>query len=255
MHEGRAQPAAPLAGNVQDLPLIPNSLAPNSLTGATIAFDLDGTLVDTAPDLVGALNSLLGEESLPALPLASARLMVGRGARALIERGFAVAGAHLEPALTQGLVDRFIAIYRARIADESRPFEGVEAALDCLAGAGAALCVCTNKHTDLSVALLDALGMTHRFAAVVGADRAPAAKPDPRHVLAAIAAAGGHAARSLMVGDSISDTTAARAAAVPSIVVSFGYTEIAAGELGGDYLIDHFEELPPLAARLLAGAA
>jgi len=237
------------------LPLIPTALAPNSLAGATIAFDLDGTLVDTAPDLVGALNRLLGEEALPALPLASARLMVGRGARALIERGFAVAGAHLDPAATPGLVERFIAIYRARIADESRPFEGVDAALTSLAGAGATLCVCTNKPTDLSIALLDALGMTRRFAAIVGPDRAPAPKPDPRHLFAAIAAAGGQPGRALMVGDSISDTAAARAAAVPSIVVSFGYTDIAPGELGADHLIDHFEELPPLAARLFTGAA
>ena len=236
------------------MPLIPNSLAPNGLSGATIAFDLDGTLVDTAPDLVGALNSLLGEESLPHLPLASARLMVGRGARALIERGFAVAGAHLDPAVTPDLVARFVTIYRARIADESRPFDGVEAALDSLAGAGAALCVCTNKPTDLSITLLDALGMSGRFVAIVGADRAPAPKPDPRHLLAAIAAAGGQPGRALMVGDSISDTEAARAAAVPSIVVSFGYTDIALDDLGADHLIDHFDELPPLAARLLAGA-
>ena len=173
------------------MPLIANSLA-----GATIAFDLDGTLVDTAPDLIGALNHLLREESLPALPLESARLLVGRGARALIERGFAVAGAHLDPAAMPSLFERFITIYRGRIADESRPFEGVEAALDSLAGAGAALCVCTNKRTDLSLALLDALGMTRRFAAVVGADSAPAAKPDPRHIFAAIAAAGGDPARS-----------------------------------------------------------
>ncbi len=105
------------------------------------------------------------------------------------------------------------------------------------------------------MALLDALGMTSRFAAVVGADSAPAAKPDPRHVLAAIAAAGGRRDRAVMVGDSISDVSAARAAAVPSIVVSFGYTEIAAAELGGDHLIDHFHQLPPLAARLLKGVA
>ena len=226
-----------------------------SLAGATIAFDLDGTLVDTAPDLVGALNHLLREETLPELPLASARLLVGRGALALIERGFAVAGAHLDPAAKPALFERFIALYRARIAEESRPFEGVEATLDILAEAGAALCVCTNKRTDLSLALLDALGMTRRFAAVVGADSAPAAKPDPRHLFAAIAAAGGHASRAVLVGDSISDVVAARAAAVPSIVVSFGYTEIAAGELGGDHLIDRFDELPPLAARLLTGAA
>ena len=230
-------------------------LSPNCLAGATIAFDLDGTLVDTAPDLVGALNSLLGQQALPALPLASARLMVGRGARALIEQGFAAAGAHLDPASIPDLFDRFIALYLARIADESRPFEGVEAALDALAGAGAALCVCTNKRTDLSLALLDALGMTGRFAAVVGADHAPAPKPDPRHLFAAIAAAGGEPSRALMVGDSISDIAAARAAAIPSIVVSFGYTEIPAGELGADHLIDHFDALPPLAARVFGAAA
>jgi phosphoglycolate phosphatase len=231
------------------------SLPVQSLAGATIAFDLDGTLVDTAPDLVGALNHLLREESLPDLPLASARLMVGRGARALIERGFAVAGAHLEPARIPALFDRFIAIYLDRIAEESRPFEGVEAALDALAGAGATLCVCTNKRTDLSVALLDTLGMTGRFAAIIGADLAPAPKPDPRHLFTAIAAAGGIPARALMVGDSISDTAAARAAQIPSVVVSFGYTEIAPAELGADHLIDHFADLPPIAVRLLARTA
>jgi phosphoglycolate phosphatase len=226
-----------------------------SLAGATIAFDLDGTLVDTAPDLVGALNHILREEALPELPLASARLMVGRGARALIERGFAVAGARLDPATTSALVERFIAVYLAHIADESRPFEGVEAALDALAGAGAALCVCTNKPTHLSLALLDALNLTRRFAAVVGPDAALAPKPDPCHLAAAIAAAGGRMDRALMVGDSISDVAAARAARVPSIVVSFGYTEIAPAELGADHLIEHFDALPVLALRLLSRPA
>jgi phosphoglycolate phosphatase len=234
-------------------PTLSSTLA--DLTGATIAFDLDGTLVDTAPDLVGALNIVLREQALPDLPLTSARLLVGRGARALIERGFAVAGAPLDPASTSALVERFIAVYRPRIADESRPFEGVEAALDALAGAGARLCVCTNKPTDLSLALLDALDMTRRFAAVMGPDRAPAPKPDPRHLTSAIAAAGGRADRALMVGDSISDVAAARAAAVPSIVVSFGYTDIAPAELGADHLIDHFAALPALAARILARPA
>jgi len=231
------------------------TLTADSLAGATLAFDLDGTLVDTAPDLVGAVNGLLREEALPALPLSSARLLVGRGARVLIERGFSLAGAPLDPAATPELVARFIAIYRARIADESRPFEGVEAALDALAEAGATLCVCTNKPTDLSLALLNALGMTYRFAAVIGADRAPAPKPDPRHLTAAIAAAGGRLDRAVLVGDSINDVDAARAAGTPSIVVSFGYTEIAAAELGGDHLIDHFRQLPALAARLLGAGA
>jgi phosphoglycolate phosphatase len=223
-----------------------------SLAGATIAFDLDGTLVDTAPDLVGALNALLGESSLPALPLARARIMVGRGARALIEQGFAAAGAPLKAEQTPPVVERFIELYRGRISLESRPFEGVEAALDVLAGAGAALCVCTNKRTDLSIGLLDALGLTRLFSAVIGADLAPASKPDPRHLITAVEAAGGRIERAILVGDSASDVGAARAAGAPSVVVAFGYTEIAPKDLGGDHLIGRFAELPPLAQRLLA---
>ncbi len=219
------------------------ALAPGSLEGATIAFDLDGTLVDTAPDLIGALNILLGEEGLPPLALSSARVMVGRGARALIEQGFAADGAPLDAESAPALVERFIALYLARIADESRPFPGVETALDELAAAGARLVVCTNKRTDLSLALLDALGLTPRFAAVIGADLAPTPKPDASHLLTAIAAAGGRADRAIMVGDSASDIGAARAAGVPSVVVSFGYTEIPAADLGADVLIDRFDQL------------
>jgi phosphoglycolate phosphatase len=226
-----------------------------SLAGSTIVFDLDGTLVDTAPDLVGALNAVLHEEGLPELPLAVARVMVGRGALALIEQGFSAAGAPLDAADKPRLFDRFIALYRDRIAAQSRPFDGVEDALDTLAAAGAALCVCTNKRTDLSLALLDALGLTGRFAVVMGADRAPAPKPDPRHLTATIEAAGGQIGRALMVGDSASDIGAARAAHVASIVVSFGYTEIPAADLGADHLIDRFDQLPALAARLLRPAA
>ena len=227
------------------------SLSPKALAGAALAFDLDGTLVDTAPDLVGALNQLLHAEGLAALPLRTARVMVGRGARALIEQGFSAAGAPLDEERIPGLVERFIALYRARIADESRPFDGVEACLETLAGAGAALVVCTNKRTDLSLALLDALDLTRRFGAVIGADLAPAPKPDARHLLVALEAVGGSADRALMVGDSASDIGAARAAGVPSIVVSFGYTEVPAADLGGDHLIESFAELAPLAARLL----
>jgi phosphoglycolate phosphatase len=224
------------------------------LAGATIAFDLDGTLVDTAPDIVVALNAVLSEQGLPALPAAQARVMIGRGARVLIERGFAAAGETLDAARTPPLVDRLFEIYGPRIADLSRPYDGCVEALDALAGAGASLVVCTNKRTDLSIALLDQLGLTRRFAAVIGADSAPARKPDPRHLLTAIAAAGGSPDRALMVGDAAPDVDAARAAGVPSIVVTFGYTEIPAAELGGDCLIDRFSELPALAIRLLASA-
>ena len=144
-----------------------------ALEGAVIAFDLDGTLVDTAPDLVGTLNVLLAQEGVAPLPLAEARPFIGRGARWLIERGFSQAGAPLDAGRVPELFDRFIAHYLTHIADQSRPFPGVEAALDRLKAMGAKLCVCTNKRTDLSVALLEAVGLAGRFDAVIGADAAP----------------------------------------------------------------------------------
>jgi phosphoglycolate phosphatase len=225
----------------------------SSLNGATIAFDLDGTLVDTAPDLIGALNVVLGECGLPPLPMQSARHLVGRGARRLIERGFTDAGEPLDEDRVQGLTTRFIEVYRSRIASESRPFPGLLEALDELDRAGARLCVCTNKLTGLSIELLDALELTSHFAAVIGADKTPAIKPDPRHFAAAVLAAGGDPARALMVGDSHNDVAAAKAAGAPVVLVSFGYTETPAAELGADLLIDHYAELPAAAARLLNG--
>jgi len=223
-----------------------------ALDGCTIAFDLDGTLVDSAPDLIGTLNIILAEHGHPALPLESARDMIGRGAKALLSRGFTAAGAAIDQAHMPGLFERFLDIYLGRIAEESRPFEGVEAALDSMAAQGAIFVVCTNKRTDLAVALLDALGLTHRFAAIVGPDLAPAAKPDPRHLLTAIALADGDPKRALMVGDSISDADAGRAAGVPVVLVPFGYTEIPVAELPHDAIINHFSDLPQVALTLLA---
>jgi phosphoglycolate phosphatase len=226
--------------------------ARSSLEGATIAFDLDGTLVDTAPDLIGTLNVLLAEEGLPPLPLSEARPFIGRGARWMIERGFQAAGATLDEARAPELFDRFIARYLDHIADESLPFPGVEAALDSMKADGARLVVCTNKRTDLSLALLNALDLTRRFDAVVGADATPACKPDPRHLTTAVAAVGGAMERALMVGDAGTDAGAARAAGAPLVLVSFGYTEIPARELEPDLLIDHFDQLPDGCARLLS---
>lgn len=226
-------------------------LKTGSLAGATIAFDLDGTLVDTAPDLVGTLNVLLTEAGLTPRPLGEARPFIGRGARWLIERGFQAAGAPATAPQLDLLFARFITHYRTHIADLSRPFPGCAAALDALRAAGAELVVCTNKPTDLSVALLQAVGLADRFAAVIGADAAPASKPDPRHLATAIAAAGGTMARALMVGDAAPDAGAARAAGAGLILVSFGYSETAVADLNPDILIDHFAELPAACARLL----
>lgn len=222
------------------------------LSGATIAFDLDGTLVDTAPDLIGTLNHILTEEGLPALPLGEARPFIGHGARALLQQGFQAAGQTLHPARLQQLFDRFIPHYRDRIAQESRPFPGCEAALDALVAAGARLCVCTNKPSELSEALLEALCLLPRFAAVIGPDRAPAPKPDAAHLRAAVDAAGGEMGRVILVGDSGADAGAARNAGAGLILVDFGYTEIPARDLSPDILISHFDELPDACVRLLA---
>lgn len=222
-----------------------------ALSGAVIAFDLDGTLVDTAPDLVGALNTVLEEEGLATLPFERVRLMVGRGARGLIERGFTAAGQPLSEERKTALTERFIALYLGRIAHESVPFPGCLEALDALAGAGAVLAVCTNKRTDLAVALLDALDMTQRFAAVIGGDLAPAAKPDARHLIHTVEAVGGDMTRTLLVGDSENDVHAARAAGAPSIFCTFGYCELSVDDLKPDAVIDRYEQLTEACVRLL----
>lgn len=222
-----------------------------ALDGAVIAFDLDGTLVDTAPDLVGTLNHLLVDEGLPPLPMDQARPFIGHGARRLLERGFDAAGQVLHPARLETLFQRFLPRYLDRIADESRPYPGCAAALDALRDHGARLCVCTNKPTDLSIALLSALGLDSRFEAIVGPDRAPARKPDPSHLRAAVEAAGGDLSRAVLVGDSGPDAGAARAAGAGLILVSFGYTEIPAADLNPDELVHSFDELPAACLRLL----
>jgi phosphoglycolate phosphatase len=221
-----------------------------SLKDAVVAFDLDGTLVDTAPDLIGALNQVLAEQDLPPVPLASAGRLVGHGVRALLERGFAEAGRTLSAETAPGMLDRFIEVYSGRIAEESRPFEGVQAALDELSAAGARLAVCTNKRTDLSVALLDALALTARFEAVVGADLARQ-KPDPALLHLAIRRAGGAPGRALFVGDSRVDLQTARAAGVPIVGVSFGMSDPPLTAQDVDAFIHSYAELPPAVRRLL----
>ena len=215
-------------------------------------FDLDGTLVDTAPDLMGTLNTVLGEEGLPPLAYEMAPLLVGRGARIMLERGFAADGRPLEEPDASRLFARYIEIYLGRIADLSRPFPGVIEAMDRLEAEGAILAICTNKRTDLSFAVLDALGLTSRFAAIVGPDQAPRQKPDASHLLVTIERSGGDPARAVMVGDSINDVLAARNAKVPVIAVSFGYTDVPARDLDPDAVIDHFDELFEQVVRLVS---
>jgi phosphoglycolate phosphatase len=222
------------------------------LDGATIVFDLDGTLVETAPDLMATLNHLLAREGLPPLPLSKARDLIGQGAKALLARGFAAAGAPLAEPRLSALFDEYIVYYLAHIADESRPFDGVLDAMAAMEAQGARMAVCTNKRTDLSVALLRTLGIADRFAAIVGGDAVPAQKPAAIHLTETIVRAGGRVDKAVMIGDSASDAGAARAAGVPLVLVSFGYTDTPASELGADVLIDHFSELQSACERLLA---
>ena len=213
------------------------------LEGWTIAFDLDGTLVETAPDLIGTLNRMLAARDIPQMPVEAAQHLVGHGALALLRHGFQEAGAAWDEAEAPALLQIFLDDYLEHIADHSRPYDGVVDALDRLAERGALLCVATNKRTDLSMALIEALDMTRHFALVCGPDLVSARKPDGAHIREAVQKAGGDPARTIMVGDGAPDVQAAKSAGVPCIVVTFGYTPIPAAELGGDVLIDSFEDI------------
>jgi len=216
----------------------------------TVVFDLDGTLVDTAPDLTAALNAVMLREGRPAVPLDDVRHMVGRGARVLIERALDATGQPWDTGTISDLMAHFLEHYDANIAATSRPFEGCEAALQRLTARGVRLGVCTNKPERLSLKLLDELRMRSLFPVVRGADSQPYRKPDPRHLLDTISALGGRPESAVMIGDSETDVLTARAAKVPVIVVSFGYTEIPVQQLGADIIIDHYERLEDALLRV-----
>jgi phosphoglycolate phosphatase len=216
-----------------------------------VVFDLDGTLVETAPDLIAALNVALVKEGIPELPLASARNLIGGGARKLIERGLEVAGRDCTVAEIDQMMKNFIAYYAEHIADLSRPFDGLESALDELAAKGATFAVCTNKLEWLSKLLMDRLDLSRRFAAICGADTFGIAKPDPSFLRQTVARAGGNMASTIMVGDAGPDVGVARRANVPVIGVTFGYTETPIEELKPDRVISRMLDLPQAVDELL----
>lgn len=211
--------------------------------GWTILFDLDGTLVDTAPDLLGALNHVLADLGLAPVPLSEVAEMIGHGARAMIETGVRARGAVLSATEMDAAFERFIGYYVDNIAVHSRPFDGAVEALHDLRARGAILTVCTNKRQDLSERLLGELGLTGAFAAIVGADRVSQKKPDAAHPLETIAMAGGDPARALFVGDSRTDERAARNAGLPFVFVTFGYEAETAEAISADVTISHYTQL------------
>jgi phosphoglycolate phosphatase len=216
----------------------------------TIVFDLDGTLVDTAPDLISALNYVLDREGMAPVPLKSARTMIGAGARKLLERGLEVDGRVIDVADIDRLTKDFIDYYADHIADASRPFDGLESALDDLKALGYQFAVCTNKLEWLSKRLLDQLGLSPRFAAICGADTFGVAKPDPAILRQTLVRAGGDVSAAIMVGDAGPDIGVARRAGIPVIGVEFGYTDVPIAELKPDRLIGHFSQLPGAIASL-----
>jgi len=212
-----------------------------------IVFDLDGTLADTALDLTASLNHALGALGRSSIPAEDVRRMVGHGARALLRKGLAATG-EVDDALIEQAFPLLVGYYEDHIADHTLPFEGVEAALAALDAQGVKLAICTNKLEGLTLALVDALGWQDRFAAIVGGDTLPQRKPDPAPVREAIRRAGG--ARAVFVGDSISDTDAARAASIPCVALTFGFSDRPADQLGATALIDHYDQLLPTLERL-----
>lgn len=201
-------------------------------------FDLDGTLVDSAPDLHAALDRLMAARGLAPFDRATVIAMIGDGAKVLVERALAARGQ----AFDQAALDQFLADYGAAAAVETRPFPGIPEALDRLAADGWRLAVCTNKPEAPARELLAALGLAHRFAALGGGDSFPTRKPDPAHLLATIAAAGGLRDGAVMIGDHHNDIRAARGAGIPGLFVSWGYGPPAMAE--GAPIIARPEALP-----------
>lgn len=219
----------------------------------TIVYDLDGTLADTAGDLIATLNYLLGREGLAPLKVESAGSLLGAGARALIARGFAASGKTLDPPAIDALFADYLEYYKVHIADCTRLYPGVGAALATFSRAGWRQAVCTNKTESLAKLLIAKLGIAERFAFICGQDTFGIGKPDAKPLLKTIAASGGARERAIMVGDSGTDIKTARAAGVPAIAVDFGYSDVPVKELAPDRVISHFDQLAEACDALLAG--
>jgi len=220
----------------------------------TIVYDLDGTLADTAEDLVATLNYLLGREGLAPLKVETAGSLLGAGARALIARGFAASGETLDPQTLEALFADYLAHYSEHIDVHTRLYPGVNKALATFARAGWRQAVCTNKLESPAKLLIAKLGIAERFAFICGQDTFGVGKPDAKPLLGTIAASAGVRKHAIMVGDSDTDIKTARAAGVPIIAVDFGYADVPVKELGPDRVISHFDQLLEACDALLAVA-
>ena len=216
-----------------------------------VLFDLDGTLVDSAPDLASALNRLLARAGHPPVPLRDVHAMIGDGVHKLVERGFAAHKHALSQDELARFADQFVADYEPNSTVATKPFPGAIEALAELKASGLALGVCTNKPEGAARAILAAFGMESFLGAVVGGDTVPGArKPAPEPVLETLRRLGVAGKEAISVGDSPNDVLAGRAAGLPVIAVTFGYSRVTPGQLGADRLIGHFSELKQALAEV-----
>ena len=223
------------------------------MSAPTVIFDLDGTLIDTAPDLMDSLNHVLRGSGHNPVTYEEITWLVGQGARAMIERGWAI---HNHPGTKEELdaaFDAFIAHYSAAMPGKSKPFPGLPEALDRLEDAGFRLAVCTNKGEAMALRLLERLNLTHRFAAITGGDTFAVRKPEAGHIIGTVERAGGTLTNAVMIGDSVNDILAAQNAGIASIGVPFGYSDKPVETFRPDCMIAHFHELDAnLIERLVA---
>src|SRR5712691_11636479 len=213
-----------------------------------LVFDLDGTLVDSVPDLTSSLNEVLRERGYPPLSRAEVAPMVGDGIPALVARGFAARGAAAAEAAAA--LPRYLEHYEANATALTRPYPGVRDTLVALRRRGYRHAVCTNKPQQATLAVLEGLDLAALFVGVAGGDRYQVKKPDPRHLLSLIGELGGSAGRAAMIGDSENDAAVAHAASVPLVLMRYGYARVAPETLGADAVLDHFAELPATLERL-----
>ena len=216
-----------------------------------LVFDLDGTLIDSAPDLRAALNEMLRERGRAPLSLAQVRQMIGDGAAALVARALAASGA--DPAAAADALPRFLQLYEADAVRLTRPYPGVPETLAALRRRGYRTAICTNKPQHATHTVLEGLGLLALFDGIAGGDRFAVKKPDPGHLLGLIGALGGAPDRAAMIGDGENDAAAAHGAGVPLVLMRYGYARGDPASLAADALLDRFDDLPAALDRLGLG--
>lgn len=223
------------------------------MTSPLVIFDLDGTLIDTAPDLIDSLNHTITAVGLEPVTFDDLTHLVGQGVRVMIRRAFDLRKAELDEETANQLFDRFMSHYAANMPGKSQPYGGALASIETLAAAGIGVAICTNKPEELALLLMDKLSLTDRFLTITGGDTFPVRKPDARHILGTIERAAGDPATSIMVGDSVNDILAAHNAGIASIAVTFGYSDVPVATLDPDHVIESYGELTPdLVGQLLS---